>query len=517
MPGRQALQPEALSPPRYHGFAMMQAVTLNTLQRQPQKQPLDRAVVFIWLIAALLALGGVVGIAGCASVPLAGERPALEVVLDPEARTAERVSAVDRVPDVRVFELFELVTYSRHPMAVRRAAVDRMLTQDGARFWAAAAGQVASIDDWPMIRLLSERAGRRGDTDALGWLVMSWSVPSTTVDDTGRPESDAIKAITGDEGLAYLRDLFAEPAAGTPVYVRAAAWTVLVRVDGEASEKLIARALDYRHRHAPDAQDPLLDALSLCVGVVEVYPAGPEGLLRLNALVEQTPTEVWDDWAQWSGRPRDDRWATTALRHLPALSHRDRDHDAQRVQWWRQRVSETLGTRLRVYRGPRDPGQIVTARPEFIDAYAEQLGVADYLVMNQLLEAFSDRELVAELFRQAETDRRDTTSEHGGVLTWGPQGGLVAQSYPPTLREHDQVFYASDACVRAMHTGLAHYHFHAQEYDNAAWAGPGAGDLGFADRMQANCVVLTYIDPDTLNVDVYFPGGAVVDLGCIRR
>jgi hypothetical protein len=64
---------------------------------------------------------------------------------------------------------------------------------------------------------------------------------------------------------------------------------------------------------------------------------------------------------------------------------------------------------------------------------------------------------------------------------------------------------------------LAHYHFHAQEYKNSEFAGPGKGDIDTADRLDFNFLVFTFIDEKTLNVDFYQPGGVVVDLGTIKR
>jgi hypothetical protein len=85
------------------------------------------------------------------------------------------------------------------------------------------------------------------------------------------------------------------------------------------------------------------------------------------------------------------------------------------------------------------------------------------------------------------------------------------------MRVHDLKFIPSQKMVEDLYTSLAHYHFHAQDFKNSSYAGPGLGDLDFADRMEATCVVFTFIDRDRLNVDYYQPGRVVIDIGTLRR
>jgi hypothetical protein len=68
------------------------------------------------------------------------------------------------------------------------------------------------------------------------------------------------------------------------------------------------------------------------------------------------------------------------------------------------------------------------------------------------------------------------------------------------------------------YTALAHYHFHAQSYGNAKFAGPGIGDMErIARTQQFNGLVLTFIDKNRLNVDLYFRPDVVIDLGTVVR
>ena len=107
--------------------------------------------------------------------------------------------------------------------------------------------------------------------------------------------------------------------------------------------------------------------------------------------------------------------------------------------------------------------------------------------------------------------------ETGRDFHWDAAYATDLASATVQITGNDQAFYAPPELITAMYTALAHYHFHANRHDNAAFAGPGGGDLAFADRFGAACVVFTFIDRDTLNVDYHHEGGVVIDLGCISR
>ena len=446
---------------------------------------------------------------GCTAQPR--QVSPLQRATDPTLSAAARQHAIADLSDNQAFKLFALVTNARHPITVRGAAVDRMLDADRSRFWLTAMQRAALIDDWPMIRLLCKRAQDQHEEQALPWLTRSWAAHSVTIDDDQRPEHRAIRAITGDPAEQLLIRHVFEPGEDEPLLVRAAAWTVLMRVWGEDRLKSALAQVD-----AEDEDDPLLYALLRCARAHIRLPADREELDRLLSVIYRSG---WpgDRWSGWGRARRDDPGGPLALRHLPAVMI----VPAVRRQWdraaWHDDISKRLEGRPHVARGTNAGDEIVTARPERLADHADQLSVGDYVVLDALTRALDDRRVVAAVFRQADADLTDQTTEHGGVLVIDEDDQINAQAFEPLLKQHDRVYFASDACVRAMHTGLAHYHFHAQQHGNAVWAGPGKGDLDFADRLHANCVVFTFVDANTLNVDAYFPGGVIVDLGCITR
>lgn len=404
------------------------------------------------------------------------------------------------------------VTYSRQPMRDRQAGVERMLEEDAALFWANAARLTRQIDDWPMIRLLCEQAEAMQDESALPWLVRSWAMPSKLVSDDDRPERDAIESITSGDAVELIHQIVFDSASDHNAATQLAAWSVLVRV-------VPAQTLRGEIAMSPDTDKRvLLSMLRRTAPVVDVLPSDRQSAARALRLMAVYPLSDWEAWKQWRDERTDGGPAKLALRHLPMLQHRDPQRDGWTRDQWQHHVAQRLAGRRHVTRGGSDEQDIVIReRPGRYVDHADRLGIADLIVLDQLLSAMQDPTFRRAAFQQAEADRLDTTTEYGGAISWDEKGVLVMESYEPMIRRHDQAYIASTSCLEAVYSGLAHYHFHTQKHDNADWAGPGQGDLDFADAHHANAIVYTYIDRNTLNVDAYFPGGIAIDLGCMTR
>ena len=96
------------------------------------------------------------------------------------------------------------------------------------------------------------------------------------------------------------------------------------------------------------------------------------------------------------------------------------------------------------------------------------------------------------------------------------KGRFEILEFPPRIRHHDQKFLASQAMLDAGYTALFHFHYHVQRFRNDDYAGPGFGDVNYADNTRANCLVLTSVRRGALNVDFYRHGRVLVDLGVIE-
>ena len=97
------------------------------------------------------------------------------------------------------------------------------------------------------------------------------------------------------------------------------------------------------------------------------------------------------------------------------------------------------------------------------------------------------------------------------------KGRFQVLEFPPRVRHHDQKFIPPQAMFDAGYSALFHFHFHVQRFRNSEYAGPGLGDIEYANNTRANCLVMTYVGEGRLNVDFYRHGSVVVDLGVVER
>ena len=146
-----------------------------------------------------------------------------------------------------------------------------------------------------------------------------------------------------------------------------------------------------------------------------------------------------------------------------------------------------------------------------------ELTWGDLAAMLIAVRALRVPEVVDHLFDYAARDRLDESTEYGGVIALDAEGRFEILEFPPRIRDHDQKFIASQAMLDTAYTSIFHFHFHVQRTRNEDFAGPGFGDVNYADNTRANCLVFTSVGRGRLNVDFYRHGRVVVDLGVIER
>jgi hypothetical protein len=450
------------------------------------------------------------GLTACATRPLDNPRA---VLLDREAEPSRRERALRQIvaQDPAGADLTALhdVTWSdRQPTKLRLACMDALIAHDADAFWAAAARHIVTVDRLPVLWALCERAALTHRREMVGPLVRSWARPAGTLDDLNRPEAFALQDLRATDDLfSLLWSVLRDPAEGYALTEETAAWVVLNRLDADA-----VAGLEQDAEVGPDA---LLHDLRRCAAAGVTPPTHREGVLWLTWLMREADGAAWTRLAraaeQWDGSP-------LALRHLPVLAAAS----PARRRMSRGALVAAIDQALRGR--PVHPRGLDAEREVYVPPLDERwsdhraaIGQADALLLMMVIEALEEPTVVRALFAQAEADRVDTESEHGGALRWDESGRLIAQPFASTLTSHDRRFISSHALIEAMYTGLAHYHFHAQQHDNAPYAGPGGGDLKFAKRMGYACVVLTFVDAETLAADVYLPDGTVVDVGVLKR
>jgi len=460
-----------------------------------------------WFCFCLAALC----LVACTARPLDDPRAVLR---DREAETSRRQRALDQLRDTgldgpSIATLHDLAWSDRQPTGLRLACMDALIAHDADDFWPVAARHIVTVDRLPVLRGLCERAAAAQRAQMVGPLVRSWARPAKTIADPDRPEARALRALRETDDLsavlwAVLRDADQRRA----LTEEAAAWVVLNRLDASAAEAGLGA-------EAPVGADSLVHDLLRCAAANVAPPRDREGVLWLTWLMRREGGRAWAPLAEaapgWDGPPLE-------LRHLPVLRHAS----PARRRMPRRALVAAIDAQLRgrpVHRRGLDAELEVYVPPldELWSDHRATLGRADALLLLTVIEALEQPAVVGALLEQAEADRADTGSEHGGALRWDASGRVLAEPFASTLVSHDRRFISPPALIEAMYTGLAHYHFHAQQHDNAAYAGPGGGDLKFAQRMGFACVVLTFADEHTLAADVYFPDGTVVDVGVLRR
>ncbi|MFT3685424.1 MAG: hypothetical protein QM783_10935 [Phycisphaerales bacterium] len=241
------------------------------------------------------------------------------------------------------------------------------------------------------------------------------------------------------------------------------------------------------------------------------------------------------EWLRILKRPANADWWKQATSAIAGLSEDKKQglsmRHAEPIRWaaanepsWlamdRGQLAATLADALKGRRmilrseSGGDAGQ----KTERLADNVERMNWADLVSLMVLDRAVHAPGIAEKFWAQAQEDKGDTTTEYGGFI--GPDGSLFkANLYPPrpTQRFSDTRFVASDDLLTSGATGLAVYHFHAQNMTNTEAAGPSGGDMEYARDSGRLCVVLTPIGPNTFDVDAYFGSWVRCDLGTIGQ
>ena len=444
------------------------------------------------------------------------------MMLDREAHTQARLAAERQLwqelsasGDANGFDAYlaalaELAWSDRHPVQLRILAVDRLIELDAKQFKHQADRRIRHVNEWLVLEHIYRRAAQEQWLDFTLIAVRRWAKPSQVYRDEDRPERRLLEKLNPGKAVdRILLDVLGDQYEASQLTHHVSAWTVLNRImDTESLRHELMKL---------KGQTMLIDNLHAAVAVLDVLPPDREGVLRLISLRCEQGGRYWQSAGEVSQRLSPGQKRGLALRHLPLLVN----ISEQQLQLSRDELAGEIRQRLgRVRHYQRQvvgmDGYGYEAVNETIEEHLPTLTWADLIAISKILDAMTDGRLISEVFEQVDADFADQSTERGGVLIWADER-IVAKQFKPMAMDHDRVFYATPLLIEQMYTGLAHYHFHVQEYDNELHAGPGGGDLMFADNLHASAVVFTFIDRNTLNIDYYQPGRVVVDLGVIKR
>jgi len=370
------------------------------------------------------------------------------------------------------------------------------------------------MEMYAWLSALCETIADKGWADLTPALVSSWARPVAGVqDEMKRPEYQALARLVGPDRVTdEVFRLFVESKGAGHSGLRTRCWELLHRLGQR--ERLAALL-----QEGPEPEkDAMLSDLRAAARDLGIVPHNREEILWLLELRKPERAAFWAQATKAVAMLPVERRLTAEMRDLPIVvsaSVHDpgllTESDAAlyaRVESVVKDAPHFTNT------GQADDSQRSAQR---LYEHREQLRWGDLLAMLMIVRAMEVPQVVSHLFRYAERDRADTTTEYGGVIALDTQGRFEVLEFPPVHRSHDQEFSTSQAMMDAGYTSGFHFHFHVQWERNDEYAGPGLGDVNYANNVRANCIVFTSVGKNTMNVDYYRHGPVVVDMGVIRR
>jgi hypothetical protein len=361
---------------------------------------------------------------------------------------------------------------------------------------------------------LCEIVAERGWVDLSPALVSSWARPVSGVDDADRAEYVALARLHGPDRVVNL--VFDEMLAADQPWqsgFRHRCWALLHRL-GER-ERLI-RLIESADVAPEDAMLVDLRAAADDLGIV---PYNREEILWIRKLREPDRAEFWSQAVTALSGVSRDRRLSLELRDVPVVVAASL-HAPELLDQPEAVLYARVEERLRGQRHWAPESRVDAPSPQGMQRLRDvrdKLTWGDLLAMLMATEALRVPQVVDHLFDYADRDRADRTTEYGGVIDLDGHGRFQVLEFPPRIRHHDQKFITSQEMLDAAYTALFHFHFHVQRPRNEAFAGPGLGDSRYADALRANCLVITSVGKDRLNVDFYRHLDVEVDLGSIER
>ena len=345
-------------------------------------------------------------------------------------------------------------------------------------------------------------------------LVSAWANRIGFVDDLDRVEYDALVRLHGRENVVdVVFDLFVESNKVHQQGLRTRCWELLHRLGYR--DRLVGLLADA----AVSPDDPMLIDLRAGATELGLVPRNREEILWMRKLRQPQRARFWSQAVQAVAQLPEARRRELELRAVPIVVAAS-IHDP----WLLDASIETLQQRVRehirasqVHINSRRFEGFPGTYGQRLSEHRDELTWGDLAAMLLAVRAMRTQPVVDHLFDYADRDHDDVSCEYGGVIGLDEQGRFELLEFPPRFRTADNRFDAPQAMMDAGYTTVFHFHNHAQEYRNTKHAGPGIGDLNYAENTRTNCLVFTFVSQDTLNVDFYRHGRVIVDLGEIKR
>ncbi len=469
-------------------------------------------------LAAALVLFGALVLAGCQTTESLAD-PLGTLINDQHGprKHIAAMEALDAAPSDEAYlkALHRTVWKPGYTVDVREAAVDRLIQSDLDGLKRTLRQQLPRMTAWQGLTRLCEIIAEQGWADLSPALVSSWARPSVYADkETDRPEYLALAVLHGAEAVPdVIFDLLCESRKVSQQGLRTRCWDLLHRLGHRD------RLVDLLAGSEVPEDDLFL--LDLRAGAEELglVPYNREEILWLRKLRQPEREEFWTEVvAALAGLKQSQRAelhlrdlpiVVSAARHEPELLTMDEGEIYARLEGYaRGQKHHSHGSNY---------GNFNVDSRESLRDWRGELTWGDLAAMTIAVRALQVPQVVSHLFEFAQRDQNDETTEYGGVIQLDEKGRFEIVEFTPRIRHHDQKFIASQEMLDSAYTSLFHFHLHVQRYRNADYAGPGFGDVNYANNTRANCIVFTFVNEDSLNVDFYRHGRVQVDLGEIKR
>lgn len=453
----------------------------------------------------------IVMLAGCAAPRF--DDP-IKVMTDKYAAINWRIAAAEQAEAQfandprRLAALNSLLWDTGHPDALRIYAIDQLIAIDENDLRQKLDRRIVLIPYGPPLEHLFKLAKDRQWSGLTPMLVKRWAVPIFATPDHDRRERKWIEELNpGRDVNDIVFEVFTSPADAITAEQRVGAWALLNRLT--TKEKLIEALAK-----AP-AETALVADLKAAAADLHTLPRHREGIKHLYYLRDPSRKAAWEQARANVAKLSPTQRVGLELRHLPVIAQLDPATLAAERDALLKELSSLLSSEE--HHAAAQDGGADEGDPHRLNDVRDKVTWADLATMKLLLRLLRDPAVKASLFAQADVDVKDEGAEHGGVIDIAG-GKPVAKDHVPILgASHNRQYAPREEMIVHCYTGLAHYHFHAQEFRNRSFAAPGRGDLETAERLDFNFLVFTFIDRDRLNVDYYQHGGVVVDMGTLRR
>jgi len=421
--------------------------------------------------------------------------------------------ALDTHPDEQYLDaLTGLLWMPGYTVTSRRQAFERLLEYDEARLKKTIRRRLPNIGARLWQEQLCGLIVEHGWIDLSPALVSSWARSIPYVDDFTRVEYKSLVELYGSrEGVVdAVFELLVESRSPT---LRTRCWGLLYRLGYHG------RLIALLEAHSVDPGDAMLMDLRAAALDLGVVPRNREEILWVRKLRDPSRAEFWSQATAAVQSLPQSRRMELELRDLPIVVAAS-IHDPELLHADKRALFDRLAGRLAGRRKYIDAGRYAGfpgSYDQHLAAHRKVLTWGDLAAMTLALRAVEVSQVAAHLWAYAEDDRQDKTTEYGGVIRLDARGRFEVIEFRPKFRTADNRFVASQAMLDSAYTAVFHFHFHAQKYDNRRYTAPGIGDLNYADNLRANCLVFSFVNKDTMNVDYYRHSRVIVDLGEVGR